>query len=197
MGTFSQEMIDLQRSPIFYDTMLKNLAAAYSKKTNEAVIAKVVADGTQGTVQAATVAGLIAFHSLESIAAYLATGDPATSFIMGGSIASLLIGATDSTGRPIFNSIGNTANAGGSVTARAGVTRGDFLGLDAFLDRGMVATSIDDSCFIVVPSSLLLLEKAPQKLMVAQLGAGQYEVSLHGYLAQVTQVAAGMRRFNV
>lgn len=197
MGTFSQEMIDLQRSPIFYDTMLKNLAAAYAKKTNEAVIAKVVADGTAATVQAATVAGLIAFHSVESVAAYLATGDPATSFVMGGSIASLLIGATDSTGRPIFNSIGNTANAGGSVTARVGVTRGDFLGLDAFLDRGMVATSIDDSCFIIVPSSLLLLEQAPQKLMVAQLGLGQYEVSLHGYLAQVTQVAAGMRRFNI
>lgn len=197
MGTFSQEMIDLQRSPIFYETMLKNLAAAYAKKTNEAVIAKVVADGTAATAQAATVAGLIAFHSVESVAAYLATGDPATSFIMGGSIASLLIGATDSAGRPIFNSIGNTANAGGSVTARVGVTRGDFLGLDAFLDRGMVATSIDDSAFIIVPSSLLLLEQAPQKLMVAQLGLGQYEVSLHGYLAQVTQVAAGMRRFNI
>lgn len=197
MGTFSQELIDLQRSPIFYDTMLKNLAAAYAKKTNEAVIAKIVADGTLGTSQAVTAAGLIAFHSVESVAAYLATGENATSFVMGGSIASLLIGAVDSTGRPLFNSIGQTANAGGSVTSNIGTKKGDFLGLDAYLDRGMVSTSIDDSAFILVPSSLMLLEQAPQKLMVAQLGAGQYELSLHGYLCQITTVAAGLRRYNM
>ena len=197
MGTFSQELIDLQRSPIFYDTMLNNLIAAYRKKTNEAVIAKIVADGTQGATQAATVAGFIAWHSLDSVAAYLATGDNATSFIMGSSVASLLIGATDSTGRPIFNAIGQTANAGGSVGANVGTKRGDFLGLDAYLDRGMVATTIDDSAFIVVPSAIMLLEQAPEKLMVAQLGAGQYELSLHGYMAQIVQVAAGLRRYNL
>jgi ATP-dependent protease ClpP protease subunit len=195
MQTFSQETLDLSGSPIFYDTMLKNLMAAYLKQTNEAVIATCVASGTAGAAQAASAAGLIAFHSVETAAAYLATGEYAESFIAGTSIWSLTMGATDSTGRPLFNAFDGKENTAGSVGGRS--SRGKFLDLDFYADRGMVATSIDDSALIVVPSALMLLEQAPQKLQVAQLAAGQYEVSLHGYLCQIVQIAAGIRRFNL
>lgn len=194
MQTFSQELLDLSGSPVFYDMMLKNLAAAYAKATNAAVIAEAVSGGTAGTNQAATAAGMIAFHATESAAAYLATGDFAQSYIAGSSQWVLAMAAVDSTGRPIFNA-GQPANSAGSIGGTS--ARGKFLDLDFYADRSMVATTIDDSAFIVVPSAMLLLEQAPQKLQVAVLGSGQYEVSLHGYLAAKTLIAGGIRRFNI
>ena len=194
MQTFSQELLDLSGSPVFYDMMLKNLAAAYAKATNAAVIDEAVSGGTAGTNQAATAAGMIAFHATESAAAYLATGDFAQSYIAGSSQWVLAMAAVDSTGRPIFNA-GQPANSAGSIGGTS--ARGKFLDLDFYADRSMVATTIDDSAFIVVPSAMLLLEQAPQKLQVAVLGSGQYEVSLHGYLAAKTLIAGGIRRFNI
>lgn len=194
MQTFSQEILDLQGTPVFYDAMLKNLYAAYAKATNEAVIAECVSGGTAGTNQAATAAGLIAFHATESAAAYLATGDFAQAYIAGSSQWVLAMGSVDTTGRPIFNA-GQPSNSAGSVGGTS--ARGKFLDLDFYADRSMVATTIDDSAFIVVPSAMLLLEQAPQKLQVAQLGSGQYEVSIHGYLVAKTLIAGGIRRFNI
>ena len=194
MQTFSQELLDLSGSPVFYDMMIRNLTAAYAKATNAAVIAECVSGGTAGTVQAATAAGMIAFHGVESAAAYFATGDFATAYIAGSSQWVLAMSALDSTGRPLFNSYA-PSNAAGAIGGSS--SRGKFLDLDFYADRGMVATTIDDSSFIVVPSAMLLLEQAPQKLQVAVLGSGQYEVSLHGYLAAKTLIATGIRRFNV
>lgn len=195
MQTFSQELFDLSgESPIWYDMMVKNLAAAYSKATNAAVIAELVSGGTAATNQAATAAGMIAFHATESAAAYFATGDFATSYLAGSSQWVLAMGAVDSAGRPLFNA-GQPANSAGAIGATS--ARGRFLDLDFYVDRGMVATTIDDSAIIIVPSAIFIAEMAPQKLQVAQLGTGQYELSMHGYMATKTLIAAGIRRFNI
>ena len=194
MQTFSQELLDLQgESPIWYDMMVKNLSAAYAKATNAAVIAELL-NGTAGTAQAATAAGMIAFHGVESAAAYFATGDFATSYLAGSSQWVLAMSAVDGGGRPIFNA-GQPSNSAGSIGATS--ARGKFLDLDFYVDRGMVATTIDDSAFIIVPSAFFCAEMAPQKLQVAQLNTGQYELSMHGYMAAKVLVATGIRKFKV
>lgn len=194
MQTFTQELLDLQgESPIWYDMMVKNLSAAYAKATNAAVIAELL-NGTAGANQAATLAGMIAYHGTESAAAYLATGDFATSYLAGSSQWVLAMNGLDSTGRPIFNAL-NPQNAGGDIKPTS--ARGKFLDLDFYVDRGMVATTIDDSALIIVPSAFFLAEMAPQKLQVAQLGTGQYELSMHGYMAAKVLIADGIRRFQI
>ena len=194
MQTFTQELFDLSSdSPIWYDMMLKNMQAAYSKATNEAVITELL-NGTAGANQAATLAGMIAFHGTESAAAYLATGDFATSYLAGSSQWVLAMNGLDSTGRPIFNSIAPSNTAGDIKPTSA---RGRFLDLDFYVDRGMVATTIDDSALIIVPSAFFCAEMAPQKLQVAQLGTGQYELSIHGYMANKVLIADGIRRFQI
>ena len=194
MQTFTQELYDLSSdSPIWYDMMVKNITAAYAKATNAAVITELL-NGTAGANQAATLAGMIVYHGTESAAAYLATGDFATSYLAGSSQWVLAMNGLDSTGRPIFNSIAPSNNAGDIKPTSA---RGRFLDLDFYVDRGMVATTIDDSALIIVPSAFFCAEMAPQKLQVAQLGTGQYELSIHGYMANKVLIADGIRRFQI
>ena len=195
MQTFSQELVDLSgENPVWYDMMVKNLTAAYAKATNEAVILELVTNGTAATNQAATLAGMIAFHGTESAAAYLATGDFAESYLAGSSQWVLAMNGLDSTGRPIFNAL-YPQNAAGDVKPTS--ARGKFLDLDFYVDRGMVSTTIDDSAIIIVPSATFIAEQAPYKLQVAQLGTGQFELSMHGYMATKVLIAAGVRRFNI
>jgi hypothetical protein len=108
--------------------MLDNMTRAYNKATDAAVIAELTASGTQATAVAATSAGLISYVSTEAPAAYLATGELATKYIAGTSQWSLLLGATDSTGRPIYNAANPMNNAGSSVPTSL---RGSVLGLES------------------------------------------------------------------
>jgi hypothetical protein len=115
--------------------MLDNMTRAYNKATDAAVIAELTASGTQATAVAATSAGLISYVSTEAPAAYLATGELATKYIAGTSQWSLLLGATDSTGRPIYNAANPMNNAGSSVPT---FTR-NVLGLDLYVDPNAVS----------------------------------------------------------
>ena len=114
-------------------------------------------------------------------------------YVGGQSQWSLLMGATDTTGRPIFNAY-QPQNAGGSV----GTTpRGNVLGLDFFADSGMVSTTIDESAFIIVPESIGIYEQAPRMISVNQVTSLEVELSIHGYLATIIKKAGGLRRFNL
>lgn len=194
MNTFSVELLDLQGTPTFYNELMNEMVAAYAKATNAGVIAAVVAGGTAATVTAATVAGLQAFASKEAVAAYAGTGEFANAYIAGASQWELLLNAADTTGRPIFNAA-MPQNAGGTVSV--GSSRGNVFGLDLYVDNAMVATTIDESAFIVSPNSIGIYEQAPRQLQVNQINSLQIEVSLHGYLATIIKRAAGLRRFNV
>jgi len=194
MNTFSVELLDLQGTPTFYNELMNEMVAAYAKATNAGVIAAIVSGGTQATVTAATVAGLQAFASKEAVAAYAGTGNFANAYVAGASQWELLLNAADSTGRPIFNAA-MPQNAGGTVSV--GSNRGNVFGLDLYVDNAMVATTIDDSAFIIAPDSIGVYEQAPRMLQVNQINSLQIEVSLHGYLATIIKRAAGLRRFNV
>jgi hypothetical protein len=174
--------------------MLENMRRSYAGATEAAVIAALTASGTQATATAADVDGIISFVKTETPAAYLATGELATRYIAGTSQWGLLIGAQDTTKRPIF-SAANPQNAAGSATSQS--LRGNVMGLDLYVSNKAVSTSIDESAFIVVPSSVAIYETPSLQLTNNVLISGEIETMLYGYLACGVLVAGGVRRFNL
>jgi HK97 family phage prohead protease len=190
---YSVELLE-RSDPSFFQAMLDNMQRAYNKATDAAVIAALTSGGTQATAVAATSAGIISYVSTEAPAAYLATGELATRYIAGTSQWSLLLGATDSTGRPIYNAAA-PMNAGGQSAPTS--LRGNVLGLDLYVDSNAVATTIDESAFIVVPSSVAIYESPTLRLSTNVPTSGEIETMLYGYLACGVLVAGGVRRFNL
>jgi HK97 family phage prohead protease len=190
---YSVELLD-RSDPSFYEIMLANLRDAYAQATDQYVIAQITAGGTQATATAADSAGLISFVSTESPAAYTATKRTAKSFVSGTSIWATLLGATDTTGRPIYNA-GNPMNNAGSAVPTS--IRGNVLGLDYYVDPNMVATSIDESAFIIEPRSIEIFESPALTLATNVPTTGEIEISLYGYIAAQAVFAGGLRRFNL
>jgi HK97 family phage prohead protease len=191
---YSVELLD-RSDPSFYEIMLTNLRDAYAQATDAYVIAQITAGGTQATATAADSAGLISFVSTESPAVYSATKRTATSFVSGTSIWATLLGATDTTGRPIYNAQPTTMNAGG--TANPTSIRGNVLGLDYYVDANMVNTSIDESAFIIEPRSIEIFESPALTLATNVPTTGEIEIMLYGYIAAQAVFAGGLRRFNL
>jgi HK97 family phage major capsid protein len=190
---YSVELLD-RSDPSFYEIMLSNLRDAYAQATDQYVIAQITAGGTQATATAADSAGLISFVSTESPAAYTATKRTAKSFVSGTSIWSTLLGAVDTTGRPIYNA-GNPMNNAGSSTPTS--IRGNVLGLDYYVDPNMVSTSIDESAFIIEPRSIEIFESPSLTLATNVPTTGEIEIMLYGYIAAQAVFAGGLRRFNL
>ena len=190
---YSVELLD-RSDPSFYDIMLQNLRDAYAQATDAYVIAQITAGGTQATATDADSAGIISFVATESPAAYNATKRTAKSFVSGTSIWSLLLGAKDTTGRPIYNA-GNPMNNAGSAIPTS--IRGNVLGLDYYVDPNMVSTSIDESAFIIEPRSIEIFESPALQLATNVPTTGEIEIMLYGYIAAQAVFAGGLRRFNL
>lgn len=193
MQRYSIEILE-RSSPDFFQAMVDNMTRSYNRATDAAVIAALTAGGTQATAVAASSDGIISYVSTEAPAAYSATGDLASAYIAGTSQWSLLLGAKDSTGRPIYNAY-NPMNNGGVVGPRS--LRGDVLGLDLYVDANAVSTTIDESAFIVVPSSVVIYESPILRMSTNVVTSGEIETMLYGYLAVSVLVAGGVRRFNL
>ena len=191
---YSVELLE-RSDPSFYEIMLQNLREGYAQAVDEYVIAQIVAGGTQGATVAATSAGVISFVSTEAAAAYNATKRTATAYVAGTSQWSLLMGATDTTGRPIYNAQPVAQNAGGTATPTS--LRGNVLGLDLYVDANMVSTTVDESAFIIEPRSIEIFESPVLTLATNVPTSGEIELSLYGYLAAGVTFAGGLRRFNL
>lgn len=190
---YSVELIE-RSGPSFFEAMVRNMEKAYNKSTDAAVIAALTAGGTQAPTAAATSAGIISYVSTEAPAAYLATGDLATAYIAGTGQWSLLLGATDSAGRPIYNA-SNPQNSAGNAAPTS--LRGNVLGLDLYVDPNAVSTVIDESAFIVVPSAVAIYESPLLKMSTNVVISGEIETMLYGYMAVGVLTAGGIRRFNL
>ncbi len=193
MQRYSVELLE-RSSPDFFQAMVDNMTRAYNKATDAAVIAALTAGGTQATATAATSAGIISYVSTEAPAAYLQTGELASAYIAGTSQWSLLMGATDTTGRPIYNAY-NPQNNGGVAGPQS--LRGNVLGLDLYVDSNAVSTTIDESAFIVVPSAVAIYESPILRMSTNVVTTGEIETALYGYLAVGVLTAGGVRRFNL
>jgi HK97 family phage major capsid protein len=190
---YSVELLE-RSSPDFFQAMVDNMTRAYNKATDAAVIAALTAGGTQATAQDADSDGIIAYVAKEAPAAYLATGELPSAYIAGTSQWSLLMGATDTTGRPIYNAY-NPQNNGGVAGPQS--LRGNVLGLDLYVDPNAVSTTIDESAFIVTPSAVAIYESPILRMSTNVVTSGEIETMLYGYLAVGVLTAGGVRRFNL
>ena len=190
---YSVELLD-RSDPSFYEIMLSNLRDSYAQATDAYVIAQIIAGGTVATATDADSAGIISFVSTEAPAAYTATKRTAKSFVGGTSIWSLLLGAKDTTGRPIYNA-GNPMNNAGSAIPTS--IRGNVLGLDFYVDPNMLSTSIDNSAFIIEPRSIEIFESPALTLATNVPTTGEIEIALYGYIAAQAVFAGGLRKFNL
>ena len=183
----------LERSdPIFYDELTVQMQRAYLKAIDAAVIAGLTADGTAATAQAATSAGLISYVGTETPLVYSGTSYLARNIIAGTGIWGLLIGATDSTGRPIYNA-SQPMNAGGNSTPTS--IRGNVLGLDLYVDVNAVSTLASNAAFIVAPEAATWYSSPTSYFSVNIVSNMQVQMAIYGYGSYVTKQAAGIRKF--
>ena len=193
MNTLSVELLE-RSDPNFYAELTNQLQRAYSLATDAAVIADIVAGGVQGTAVAATSAGIISYVSTESANVYKNTSYFARNYVAGPSQWSLLMGATDSTGRPIYNAA-QPMNAGGLSTPTS--IRGNVLGLDLYVDHQMVSTTIDDSAFILAPEAMTVY-RSPQAYMSVNVVSNlQIQVAIYGFMATIVKMPKGLVRYNL
>lgn len=193
LQTISWELLD-RSSPIFYDELVRELNRAYAKATDEAMFTQFVTTGTAATgVATADADGLQSFIATEAAAAYAATGGFATNLVANSSWWSVLLGAQDSTKRPIYAAANPVNNAGiSSPTSVVGSVLGTNLYVDPFIGSG----TGDDSMFLVNPSSITFYEAPKTTLRVEALSNGRLQVAVYGYYAIATKLAGGIRRWN-
>jgi HK97 family phage prohead protease len=192
----SFELVD-RSSPAFMELMMTELRKAYESATDKALIAAFTASGTQATGVAATAAGLQSFISVEGAAAYKGTGgDFANKLVASTDQWAAISGYADTTGRALYSAQGATYNASGVANATS--VRGGILGTDLIVDHNITTSGvIDESAFLVAPSSVYTWESPTTQLRVNVLTSGEIEINLYGYLAiYVAKSGKGVRRFN-
>ena len=193
MQTLSIELLE-RSDPGFFDAITVELQNNYNKVTETALIAFLTAQGTQASAQAATSNGIVAFIKESAPAAYLATSYFAKNYLAGSSQWGLLLGALDTTDRPIY-SASNPMNSGGNVVPTS--VRGNVLGLDLYVSRNVVSTTIDESAFVIVPEAISVFESPTAYMSVNVVANLQVQVALYGYMAMMANVGGGVRRFNL
>ena len=193
--TFSVELLD-RTSPLFFNELLNNMAAAYAKATdtavNAALIAGATADGTTITTYP-TAAELLGFVSRGAASVYAGTQGFAKNIIANTSQWANLMTLNDS-GRPIYNAA-QPQNAGGVV--RPDSIRGNVAGLDLYVTANTAAgTDTDGSMLIVNPDAYTWYESPTYRLRADVIASGQISVMVYGYGAIATKIGAGAFKFN-
>ena len=153
LNRISWELID-RSSPAFMDLLMTELRKAYEKSTDAALIAAFTASGTQATGVAATAAGLQSFISVESAAAYKATGGNfANKLVASTDQWAAINGYVDGASRPLYSAQGQTQNASGATVPTSVV--GNVLGTSLIVDHNIsVSGIVDESAFLVAPESV-------------------------------------------
>ena len=194
MNTLSVELLE-RSDPNFYAELTTQLQNAYLKTLDTTVNAALITAGTVATTaQAATSAGIIGFTSEASRLVYEATGYFANNYIANGSQWQLLLGASDTTGRPIY-SASQPMNAGGLT--QPGSIRGNVLGLDLYVDKNFAATTtVDDSAIILAPEAFTVYQSPTAYMSVNVVSNLQVQVAIYGYMATIAKMPKGIIRFN-
>jgi len=199
MNTLSVELLERTNDPNFYNELTNQLQIAYMNATDSAVISAINATGFTSTGVAATAAGLISYTAESTANVYKNSGYFAQNFVGSTGIYNLLLGAVDTTGRPIFNAYqpnpSSLANAGGMVSNNS--VRGNMLGLDLYVDRFMTAGVADNSAFILAPEAFTVYESPQAYMSVNVVSNLQVQVAIYGFMATIAKIPHGICRLNI
>ena len=191
--TISLELLE-RSDPIFFDQLAIQLERAYLLATDSALISILTSQGTQAGTTAGTSAGLISYISTEAPAAYAGSSYFASNIVTNTNWWSTLIGAVDTTGRPIYNAI-NPWNAAGQSNPTS--IKGNVLGLDLYVDKNVTSGLVDESAFIIAPETVTWWESPTAYFSVNVVNSMSVQTAIYGYGAGKVMIPAGVRRFNL
>ena len=199
MNTLSVELLERTDNPGFFAELTQQMQNAYMNATDQAVITAINATGFTSTGVAATAAGIISYTAESTANVYKNSGYFAQNFVGSTGIYNLLLGAVDTTGRPIFNAYqpnpSALANAAGQVANNS--VRGNVLGLDLYVDRFMTAGVADNSAFILAPEAFTVYESPQAYMSVNVVSNLQVQVAIYGFMATIAKIPNGICRLNI
>jgi hypothetical protein len=86
-------------------------------------------------------------------------------------------------------------NAAGAVNP-SGI-KGTVLGLDLYVDKNVVATTINESAFIIAPETVTWYESPTAYFSVNIVSSMSVQMAIYGYGSALVKQAAGIRRFHL
>jgi HK97 family phage prohead protease len=194
MNTLSVELLE-RSDPNFYSELTNQLQRAYLLATDAAVITAINAGTDQADPVAASSDGVISYVSKEAANIYKNSSYFAKNFVAGPGMWSLLMGATDTTGRPIYNAVSQTYNAAGQANPSS--IKGNVLGLDLFVDHQLPSTVIDNSAYIIAPEAMTVYESPQAYMSVNVVSNLQVQIAIYGFMATIIKMPNGISRFNL
>jgi hypothetical protein len=194
-GRLDVELVD-RSDPSFLDLYIRELAASYAQKT-DAYAAQIAAqNATQSS--SSTIYKAIALGIADSFGVVRATPNRLLVANTGGEDGidfSGLLGAVDSTGRPIY-AAALPSNANGLISQ--GSTAGTVAGLSLVVDANYTGDDANAKHALVYPSNAMRFHESAQiQLRTAVVANGQLDIGLYGYVAVVNRYPAAFRKLNV
>jgi HK97 family phage prohead protease len=194
-GRLDVELVD-RSDPSFLDLYIRELAASYAQKT-DAYAAQIAAqNATQSS--STTIYKAIALGIADSFGVVRATPNRLLVANTGGEDGidfSGLLGAVDTTGRPIY-AAAVPQNANGLITQ--GSTAGSVAGLSLVVDANYTGDDANAKHALVYPSNAMRFHESSQiQLRTAVVANGQLDIGLYGYVAVVNRYPAAFRKLNV
>jgi HK97 family phage prohead protease len=193
MNTLSVELLERAGYPGFYDELTQQLQNAYLTAIDTAALVALQAAGTFGTATTGDSAGIIAYSSEAASAVYKNTGYFAQNYIGNPAQYQALLGAVDTTGRPIYNAI-QPMNAAGQVAPSS--IRGNVLGLDLYVDKNFTQTAFDDNSAVILAPEAFTIYRSPQAYMSVNVVSNlQVQVAIYGFMATIAKMPNGIIKF--
>ena len=194
MNTLSVELLE-RSDPNFYAELTTQLQNAYLTTIDTAVLTALLAAGTFGSATTADSDGIISYTAEAAKAVYANTGYFAQNYIGNPAQWQALMGAVDSTKRPIYNAI-QPMNAAGQVAPTS--IRGNVLGLDLYVDKNFSQTAFDDNSAIILAPEAFTVYRSPQAFMSVNVVSNlQVQVAIYGYMATIAKMPNGIVKFNL
>ena len=194
-GKLDLELVD-RSDPSFLDLYLRELAASYAQKTDQ-YAAKIAADGSADS-SSTTVYKAIAKSIADSYAIMRETPSKLLVATSGGNddvdYASL-VGAVDTTGRPLYAAAASQ-NAAGLITQ--GSTNGTVAGLDLVVDPNYTGGTSNIKVGLVYPTKAMRFHESGTLQIRANVVAnGQLEIGIYGYVCVVNRYPTAFRAVQV
>jgi HK97 family phage prohead protease len=194
-GKLDLELVD-RSDPSFLDLYLRELAASYAQKTDQ-YAAKIAADGSADS-SSTTIYKALAKSIADSYAIMRQTPNNLLVATSGGNddvdYAGLL-GAVDTTGRPLYAAAASQ-NANGLITQ--GSTNGTVAGLNLVVDPNYTGGTAGVKVGLVYPSMAMRFHESGTLQIRANVVAnGQLEIGIYGYVAVVNRYPTAFRAVQV
>ena len=194
-GKLDLELVD-RSDPSFLDLYLRELAASYAQKTDQ-YAAKIAADGSADS-SSTTIYKALAKSIADSYAIMRQTPNNLLVATSGGNddvdYAGLL-GAVDTTGRPLYAAAASQ-NANGLITQ--GSTNGTVAGLNLVVDPNYTGGTAGVKVGLVYPTMAMRFHESGTLQIRANVVAnGQLEIGIYGYVAVVNRYPTAFRAVQV